>query len=1106
MKKLLNTTRRRRPVFKFDLKMKLSILLLLVTFFSLKANDSYAQRTKITLNLHNITVGQLIDEIERSTEFQFVYKIEDVDLARIVSVNADNERIDDILNQVFGNTRTTFNLNDRRIYLVRRTGTPISHPPKVEMALPVIQYSINGTIKDQDGNPLPGANVVEKGTTNGVTADFDGNFSIEVADDNAVLLVSYIGFGTKEVMIDGQRSIDIVLEEAAAGLDEVVVVGYGTVKKGDVTGAVSTVSEEDITALPTTDVQQALKGRSAGVRVVQSSGQPGSSVQIQIRGGNSYLGDNNPLYVVDGFPITGSIDFLNPSDIQTIDILKDASATAIYGSRGANGVVMITTKGGKKGEQGRVDFQSYYGMQEVLGTYDLMNSSQFAAYANERAVAAGDALPFDLNNLPNIDTDWQDVIFRTAPIQSHTLTFSGGNERSSYSLSANYFDQQGTILNSSQQRGSVRLSLNQKVNDWLKVDGNAVVTRSENRDANVNNGAGGGNNIFSAALGAQPMVAPYDANGEYSDLGAAYPFSTTMNNPLAYAEILDQRLSTKVLTNLSAEFQLTGNLKFKILGGTEQEFAENNYYSPSLIANRTPTGSASTGIRRNISYLNENILSFDKNIFEDHSLSAIAGFTMQTFQGRFNQSSATGFASDNLQNNAIGSGQTTLPNQSSISEWTLLSWLGRVNYSINDKYLFTGSIRADGSSRFGKNNKWGVFTSGAFAWKLKNENFLKDWDALSDLKLRVGYGETGSTAINPYQSLNSFGQTRATFGNSDVIGFANVSAPNPDLKWETTAQLGIGTDVSFYNNRLRFTVDYYRKNTKDLLAIIPLPGSSGFGSLITNLGEVENSGMEFSLGATISEGAFGWDMNGQLSFNRNKVITIGADILGAPLDIPFAAPVNIAREGEPLGMFYGFLEEGIDDQGVITYRDLNGDGEISNEDQQILGNPYPDFIYGLNNNFSYGNFELNLFIEGSQGNDLFWATGGAVAVSLSTDTNQLADLANNSWTPGNTDALYPRATFNRAQFRVSDRFIKDGSYLRLKNIKLGYNLPVRNMDIGIKALQLYISGQNLITISNYPGIDPEVNTRSATGDLRIGIDQTGYPSSKIYTLGLNIQL
>ena len=462
MKKLLNITRRRRPVFKFDLKMKLSILLLLLTFFSLKANDSYAQRTKISLNLHNIPVGQLIDEIESSTEFQFVYKIEDVDLTRTVSVNADNERIDDILNQVFGNTQTTFNLNDRRIYLVRRRGVPIPDPLKVETIHPVLQFMINGTIKDQDGNPLPGANVVEKGTTNGVTADFDGNFSIEVVDDNAVLLVSYIGFGTKEVPIDGQSNIDIVLEEAAAGLDEVVVVGYGTVKKGDVTGAVSTVSEEDITALPTTDVQQALKGRSAGVRVIQSSGQPGSSVQIQIRGGNSYLGDNNPLYVVDGFPITGSIDFLNPSDIQTIDILKDASATAIYGSRGANGVVMITTKGGKKGEQGRVDFQSYYGVQEVLGTYDLMNSSQFAAYANERAVAEGDELPFDLNNLPNIDTDWQDVIFRTAPIQSHTLTFSGGNERSSYSLSANYFDQQGTILNSSQQRGSVRLSLNQK--------------------------------------------------------------------------------------------------------------------------------------------------------------------------------------------------------------------------------------------------------------------------------------------------------------------------------------------------------------------------------------------------------------------------------------------------------------------------------------------------------------------------------------------------------------------------------------------------------------------------------------------------------------------
>lgn len=1105
MKKLFNSKVWHCHALKLRLKMKITILLTVLSLIHVQAN-TYSQTEKISLNMRNASVMEVLKEIESATEFNFLFNRSDVELDLKVSLEAKKKTVDVILSQLFEGTDMGYEIYDRQIILKKSSPDFIPGNQSAIASNSPPQLAVSGIVTDMNNVPLGGANVIEKGTTNGVVTDFDGRFEIQVKGSESVLSFSFIGFKSKNIVIGDNTLLNIQLEEDAQGLDEVVVVGYGSVKRADVTGAVSTVDSETITAIPTSDVQQALKGRSAGVRVVQNSGQPGSSVQIQIRGGNSYLGDNNPLYVVDGFPITGDISFLNPADIQTIDILKDASATAIYGSRGANGVVMITTKGGRKGQKGRIDLQSYYGSQHVIDRYEMMNTTQFVELANQQALNEGKSLPFDVNHMPILNTNWQDEIFRTAGIQSHTLSFSGGSDKSSYSVSANYFDQEGVIINSSLKRGSLRLSLNQDVNDWLRLSTNAVVTRTENNDANVNNGSGGGNNIFSAALAAPPTISPYDEQGNLNDVGI-YPFSpVVINNPLAYASILDQQLSTKVLGNIALEFSFSEYLKFKVLGGTEQLFTEENYYSPSVIANRSPTGFARTSLLRNISYLNENILTYDRQIGKDDHISLVGGFTVQTFQSKYNQSSATGFANDDLQNNALGSGDTTLPNQSSITEWTLLSWLGRVNYSINDKYLFTASIRADGSSRFGENNKWGVFSSGAFAWKINNEEFLKNWDALSNLKLRIGYGETGSTAINPYQSLNSLQQARATFGNSDAIGFASLSAPNPDLRWETTSQLGIGLDVGFLNDKYRFTVDYYNKKTTDLLAIIPLPGSVGYSSQITNLGEVGNYGMEFSLGATIFQGEFTWDVLGQLSFNRNEVISIGEDILGGPLDIPFAAPINIAREGEPLGMFYGFLEDGYDDQGVIKYQDLNGDGEISNEDQQIIGNPYPDFIYGLNNTFHYKNIELNIFIEGSQGNDIFWATGAVVSNSLSEGGNQLADLSENYWTPDNTSALYPAPTSNRSQFRVSDRFIKDGSYLRLKNVRLAYNVPLSEIKIPIESLQVYVSGQNLFTLSNYPGLDPEVNTRSAKGDLRIGIDQTGYPSSKIITLGLNMQL
>ncbi len=1089
--------------FKLDLKMKLSLILFAITI-AVQANSTYSQGTPISLKFENVKIGRIIDEIEAKTEFKFIYKTNTIDINRNISINVKKEKIDKILSILFDQDKVSYEIYDVKIL--------IKPAPKIESEsndsysfTNQEQKKVAGLVTDVNGVPLMGVNVLEKGTSNGAVTNFDGEFSLNLENTNSILVFSFLGFETQELKVGDATVINVSLEEGQSGLEEVVVIGYGSTNRKDVTGSISTVDSDEINALPTTDVQQALKGRSAGVRVSQNSGQPGSGVQVQIRGGNSYLGNNNPLYVVDGFPLTGGIEFLNPANIESVNILKDASATAIYGSRGANGVVMITTKGGGKERKGVIDIQSYYGIQKVLKTYDLMNSQQFAELANISAENSGDPQPFDLSNLPNVQTDWQDEIFRLAGIQNHTLTFSGGGNGSSYSVSANYFEQDGIIKNTGQKRGSVRLSLNQKVNDWARITANAVSTRSEIKDADVNNG-NAGNNIWSAALQAPPTVSVYDDEGNYSDVGI-YPFSpTALSNPLLYTERKELFTSSKTLSNLALELDILEGLKFKVLGGVEQEYLERNFYSPSIIVNRTPQGLGSFQMTRDISYLNENILSYKTNVGDNDKLSAIGGFTIQTFQRKLNNSSASGFTTDILEDNSLGSAENTNPNTSNVSEWKLLSWLGRVNYDLNDKYLFTASIRADGSSRFGENNKWGIFSSGAFAWRLSNEEFLKNVDNLSDLKLRIGYGETGSTAIAAYQSLNTLGEERATFGNSDVIGFANVSAPNPDLKWETTQQLGIGIDASFFQDKYRVTVDYYKKNTEDLLAIIPLPGSTGFTSQITNLGEIENTGMEFSVGAFFGKNDFTWDVNAMVSFNKNKVVTIGQDILGGSLDIPFNSPINLAREGEPLGVFYGYIEDGYDDNGVIKYKDLNGDDQINSEDQQILGNPYPDFIYSLNNTLRFRNLSLNIFFEGSQGNELFWATGGYIATSFGTGGNQIVDVYNDYWTPTNTDAAYPAPSSNRAQIRVSDRFIKDASYLRLKNVKLGYTLSGEQIKWGVNSMELYISGQNLFTVTDFPGLDPDVNTRAGTGDLRLGIAQTAYPTARIFTLGVNLKI
>ena len=1071
-----------------------------------QASEGQAQELlerRVSLTFNNEPMESVLDKVSRAASVRFTYNPKIFSDSKRVSLVVEDEMLSNVLERLLRSSLVSYKVVGSQIVFRRnqeKQSSNSSGSEAIEFREELAELIVTGTVRDENRAGLPGVSVVLKGTSRGTTTDTEGRFSLEVPNASSVLVFSFVGYSSQEETVGNQSSLFISLTPESNALNEVVVIGYGSVKRKDLTGAVSQIDSKDIDAFPVADVQQALRGRAPGVRVIQSSGQPGASVQVQVRGGNSFLGNNNPLYVVDGFPLTGGIDFLNPSDIATMDILKDASATAIYGARGANGVVIITTKQGKAGRS-RVSLDSYYGFQNAAKRFDLMNGQQFAEVANEQLVNDGRPPQFTGNDFAN--TDWQDEIFQTAPIQNHVLTFSGGNEKTRYSVSGNYFKQDGIILNSGTDRGSFRFGLDQDVNDRLSFSTHFVGSRFSFANNGANNGHRG-NSILSAAIVSPPTVPLRDQNGNFSNV-APYSFSpNVVQHPLLFADVLNQRKLTSLLADFSATYKIAEGFTFKTLIGTEQGFDERNFYSPRTLTLTSSTGTANASFGRDVSFLNENILSYTK-AFNKSTLNAVGGFTWQNQTSYDNSQGGTGFLNDILQNNNLGAAQVINPNNSGYSQWALLSWLGRVNYSLADKFLFTVSGRADGSSRFGANNKWGFFPSGAVAYKLSEEDFIKSIKAISSLKLRMSYGTTGSTTLAPFQSLNRLGVQRATFGKADQIGFAPVALPNDNLRWETTAQFNVGLDAGLFNEKLRLTLDYYRKSTTDLLARVTLPGSAGFSSITTNLGEIRNAGFELGIGADIVERAVKWDVFAQMSTNLNKVIDIGgSDIFGSGISLPFGSPINLAREGQPLGLFYGFKEDGLDEKGQIKYVDLNNDGVITNSDQTIIGNPYPDFIFSVNNNLSYKNFELNVFFEGVRGNDLFFATGGSISNSFNTGENQLVDVYNNRWRPGSPDpnALYPRLSTSSA-FRVSDRFVEDGSYMRIKNVRLAYNLPITSLNIKwVQSIQLYASAQNLLTITKYPGLDPEVNTRSGTGDLRIGIDETGYPAARTLTFGV----
>lgn len=1062
---------------------------------------------KVSIIANGSEVRKVLNQVEKQADVRFVFSSKLIQSGRKVNVTAQNKPLYEVLDNILTPLGLQYELSGKIIILKRQDNLPETAPPTSKEVAP--KKNISGKVLDESGMGLPGVSVVLKGTQTGTTTDVDGQFQLDVPDDiaaRAVVVFSFVGYKTQEIVLGSQSTLTINLALEDKSLQEIVVIGYGQVKKSDLTGSVASIKSADLNAYPATNMVQSLAGRAAGVYVSQNTGAPGSNISVRVRGTNSIQGSNEPLYVVDGFPYSGNPTLLNNADIESIEVLKDASATAIYGSRGANGVVLITTKKGKTGRI-NVEYDGYYGTQKIRKKLDLMNATEYAQFYNEQAANDGVAAHFTQDQIAQFGkgTDWQDQVLQTAPIQNHSVSVNGGSEKTRFSISGSNFSQDGIVIGSNYKRNSLRFNINTDLNKRVKLDVNSVLSRIDSDRKNSEKGNRGGS-LFSAMLSGYPTIAPYKTDGTLSNLGETYSWgSNAIINPLNFIkEQTDHIQSNKVLANVALSYEPIEGLVFKTLGGIENTDDRTNGYTTTRFVNSK--GSASVATQRVSSLLSENTVSYRKEL-GIHSLSAVAGFTYQNYTSTTLNAFGSGFISNNQESYDISAAATQNPATSSYLNWGLMSYLARVNYTLNSKILATVSFRADGSSRYSEGQKWGYFPSGALAWRVAEEEFIKKIPFISDLKLRVGYGETGNTAITPYQTLNQLYSSQVVFGDALTTAYSPSARLAGPLKWETTAQTDAGLDFSILNNRFSFTADYYIKNTRDLLNNVQLPSSLGYTYTIRNIGKIQNKGFEFSANAKVFQGDFKWDLSGNISFNKNKVVKLygGNDILGDAINISVVNDnINILREGEALGAFYGYVSKGYDDKGNVVYEDFNGNGVRDAGDKKIIGNPNPKFTYGLSSSMSYKNFDLSVFVQGSQGNDIF----NLSAVNQTNDYGQALNMPRevfeNHWTPTNTNAKYP-VIKTSSQPQVSDRFIENGSFLRVKNIQLAYNVPVAKLNIKwMTHAQVYVSAQNLFTITKYSWYDPEINSYGSGNSILMGIDHYVYPVSKTTTVGIRV--
>lgn len=995
-------------------------------------------------------------------------------------------------------------------------------------------FKISGVVLSATGSPVSGATIRQKGGGGSTVAGEDGSFTIEMHHKgSSTLVVSAVGYETREV--PASKDIHITLKEDSKGLDDVVVLGYGTARRKDLTGAIASVKMKDVEKAPVIGTAQMLEGQVPGVQVTQNQSQPGGTVfSVRIRGTNSINSSSEPLYVVDGFA-GADVSTLNPTDIQSIDVLKDASATAIYGSRGANGVIIITTRRGRTGHSMTID--AYTAEQQVSKQYKMMNAQQFGNYLitlqNQQNQLNNTNIPAPYTQAQvdamGAGTNWQHQIFRVAPMSNFSVGFNGGNEDSRYYLSLSYYDQQGIIIGSDYKRGIAHFNLDQNVGRRVHV-GVSSQTSYDYQDAPTVNTSGGGTtpSVLWDAVRFSPILPVRDSTGAYTYVNSPGPIVSPLGNPVAYAnEAQDGVYNLRAFANVYADYEVIKGLHLRSTFGVDYlNSGERKFVPTDLYVAAATNGSASQSSTQNYSWLNENTITYDRAINAANAINVVGGFTFQHWYDKNFGEGITNLSTNAEGANNLGIGTPGTP-YSSYQDNVLSSYFGRINYRLMDKFLFTATMRADGSSRFGVNNKWGYFPSGAFAWRLSDEKFIRRIKAISDLKFRTSYGVTGNQEIGDYQSLSAYSTNSYSLGTSPapVVGISPSNIPNPSLSWESTASYDAGLDLGLWNNRVTFTGDYYYKRTYNLLLNVSIPQTSGYSSILENAGSVQNQGVELGINTrNIEKHNLKWSTSLNFSLNRNRVLSLGSNKQIYAGDVsssifPSATfKSGILLVGQPIGSFYGYKFGGIwqsqqqiaasGTKEVVTpgdpiYKDLNGDSLINGSDRAIIGHALPKFTYGMTNTVSMGRFTLNVFIQGVYGNQI-WDENLYEVENGSDNFNRLAYVAKDAWNGAGTSNTLPRySSVLRRSLGVTSDVIKGGSYLRFKTVTLAYDLPLPKLtNNAFKTATVYATVQNLFTITTYPGYDPEVNSFPTSNALSLGTDYNAYPNYRTYLLGV----
>ncbi len=1148
--------------------MKVSIPLITLGFvFSgiSYAYDGLAQEflnKPVTLKVREVRLYEVLSSIEKQAGVGFVYSSKAIKANRKVSVTANKLRLSELLYQVLTPLEINFRIVEGQIILnpadphSQADGTTGSPGQVSESGAPVHKslQEIRGRVLDENGEGLPGVSVLIKGSSRGTSTDMNGNFSLNDTDENTVLVFSFVGYITREAVVGNQTEIEILLKIDEKALEEVVVVGYGTALKKDLTGSVASIAQDKIKDLPVATLDQKMIGQVAGVQIQQLSGSPGGGTSVRIRGAGSLGAGNEPLYVVDGMPYSAGLDqnlnplmLINPNDIESITVLKDASSTAMYGSRGSNGVVMVTTKKGQYNKT-QVTVSAMRGVQQVprKGRPNLMNQQEFADFQRNkidivvRRTENRDATPDDYpeayrypERLVGEGTDWYDALLQDAPIEDYNISIQKGGADSRLDLGLGYFRQGGVLKYTGIERYSAKLGVETGIGPKVTVGANLQPTFIVQNRSNTNTNR---QDIIGTAIWANPLLSPYDSEGNVVPYlvspQSKYHSAWSFANPL---------FILRETTLREKQFQSLGNawLTWNIIPGLEWKTALNtqwsssNYFSfsPSTIggANQPPvpgTGSSSHDRSGHFNWLVENTLSYNQT-FGIHKFDAVLGYTTQKSSVRGINLNAAPYSNDLIQ--TINAAQAIRTWDENVSEWSMISYLGRINYSLKGKYLLTGTFRSDGSSRFGTNNKFAAFPSVAAAWRLSEENFLQKNRVVTDLKLRASYGLSGNNNIGNYAHLATIAAGAYVFGNNQVTA-SYVGLPNPNLTWEESRQLDIGMDAEFFEGRLNATVDFYNRRSSNMLLNDIIPAITGFNSQMVNKGNVRNRGVEISVGGTpldgnSASGALKWDVNANIAFNRNMVLSINENndrILSGNND---GFPTHITVAGKPIGQFFGFELLGlytaadIDNPDIIKttqvyegnpkYRDVDGDGIINDLlDYTIIGNPHPDFIFGLTNNFSFKRFSLGIIINGQK--------GGQVMNGLRQTVDNLMGFFNvrkewvNRWrsseNPG-AGMLYgiPKLAPSWGH-RVSTLWVEDASFLRIANVTLGYTLPgsLTGKTKFINGCRLYLTIQNLAMFTRYEGANPEAQARNVNNTLSPGFDMTSYPLNRTSSIGINL--